>query len=165
MLTESERFNLLWLANAMTLPIGYLVERYYYDSRDKVFFSAITDSNLRLTYVDRLNNELTIGYACDLSVRLEFIDDDSSEIVEISRFTVDEKISLQLEFLSKLPGTYWHNELLAAVEQQQDDYKFVLDTVLLENDNCAPMAPYWDDYKLQFVSQAIKKIYFPLNFD
>jgi hypothetical protein len=151
MQTESERYSFLWLANAMTLPVGYLNERYYYDSRDKVFFSAVADSSSRVTYVDRLTNELTISYACDLSVRLEFINDDSSEIIEIPRFTVDEKVSLQLEFLSKMPGTYWHNELIAAVEQQQEDHKFVLDTVLIENDNCAPMAPYWDDFKFKVV--------------
>ena len=155
--TESERYNLLWLANAMTLPVGYINERYYYDSRDKVFFSSILNDSSCM-YVDRFNNELTIGYACDLSVRLEFINDDSSEIMEIPRFTMDEKIGIQLEFLSKMPGTYWHNELIAAVEQQQDDYKFVLDTVLIENDNSAPLTPYWNEYKLELVSSAINRL-------
>jgi len=41
--------------------------------------------------------------------------------------------------------------LIAAIEQQQGDPKFVLDTVLIENDNSAPLAAYWDDYKLQVV--------------
>lgn len=142
----------------MTLPVGYLKERYYYDSRDKIFFSSVIDSNSRMTYVDRLNNELTIGYACDLSVRLEFINDDSSEIIEIPRFTVDEKVSLQLEFLSELPGTYWHNELIQAVEQQQDDHKFVLDTVLIENDNSAAMFAYWQEYKIDITQNCFLRI-------
>jgi hypothetical protein len=156
--TESKEYNFLWLANAMTMPVGYLKERFYYDSRGKTFFSSILNEETNsMTYVDRLNKEVTIGYACDLSVRMEFINDDSSEIIEIPRFTVDEKISMQLEFLSKLPGTYWHNELIAVVEQQQDDHKFVLDTVLIENDKSAPMYTYWDDYKLQVTISCINK--------
>jgi hypothetical protein len=43
------------------------------------------------------------------------------------------------------------------VEQQQDDYKFVLDVVLLENELAAPMAPYWDDFKLKTVQYYLEK--------
>jgi len=48
----------------------------------------------------------TITDACDLSVRMEFINDDSSDIAEIPRFTVEEKVGIQLEFLSY--ALEWH---------------------------------------------------------
>jgi len=64
---------------------------------------------------------------------------------------VQDKVSIQLLFLSKIVGVYHYNDLIHAVEQQTDDYKFVLDVVLIENDMAAPMAQYWDDFKLQTV--------------
>jgi len=64
-----------------------------------------------------------------------------------------------------MPGTYWHNQLIAAIEQQQDDYKFVLDDVLIENDNSAPMAPYWDDYKLKIVIAYLSKFIKAIGFN
>lgn len=89
-------------------------------------------------------------------------------MVEIPRLNMDEKKSFQLKFLPKLPGTYWHNELIAAVEQQQDDHNFVLDTVLIENDNSKPMVANWNDHKLQiiftYLSKLINAMGFKLNF-
>ena len=153
MLTLKHNY-LNWLANAMTLPSTCLNERYYYDSRRNDFFSSI-QNNGHIIYVDRNNAEYPIDICIDLSVRMEFINDESSDLTEIPRYTLTEKIGLQLEFLSKLPGTYWHNKLIEAVEQQQDDFKFVLDTVLIENDSSAPMASYWFDYKLNFINESI----------
>jgi hypothetical protein len=86
---------------------------------------------------------------------LELINDESSEIVEIPRINVTEKIDIQLNLLSRMPGTYWHNELIQAVENQKDDHKFVLDTVLIENNNSAAIASYWDEFKLQTVTNYI----------
>lgn len=68
-----------------------------------------------------------------------------------------DKIGIQLEFLSRLPGTYQEQELILAVERQTDDHRFVLDTVLIENELSAPMAAYWAEYKLQVVMRSISR--------
>ena len=64
-----------------------------------------------------------------------------------------------MKFVSKLPDTHLHNNLIAAIEQQQD-YNFVLDTVLGGGDNVEPMAGYWNDYKstvaFTYISKFIK---------
>ena len=42
-------------------------------------------------------------------------------------------------------------ELISSVEEQRDYYKMVLDTILIENDNTAPIAPYWNEFKFAAV--------------
>jgi hypothetical protein len=160
-MTATERYNLLWLLRAMTLPMDYEYERYYYDGRRKeLFYTAkAKDNPFSIVVLNKFDLQYSNEIESDLAVRLELIYDERSEIVEIPRINVVEKVGIQLEFLSKLPGTYWHNELIAAVEQQEDDYKFVLDTVLIENDNSAPMAKYWDDYKLIVVKLYITQLH------
>jgi len=140
-MTESERYNLLWLVNAMTLPINYDQERYYYDGFRKEFFYIIKSVDIQFGYgiLNIFDCHYSKEIGSDISVRLELINDESSEIVEIPRINVVEKIDIQLQFLSKLPGTFHHNELIRAVEQQRDVNKFVLDSALIENDNSAPM--------------------------
>lgn len=152
-MSETERYNLLWLLNAMTLPVNYDQERYYYDGQRKDFFYTIKSKDIPFGFgiLNKFDHHYSKEIESDLAVRLELINDESSEIIEIPRINVAEKIDIQLQFLSRMPGTYWHNELIQAVENQQDDYKFVLDTVLIENDNSAAMSKYWDDYKLQTI--------------
>lgn len=95
--------------------------------------------------------------ASDLLVRLELINDASSEIVEIPKLNVEDKIAIQTLFLKHFEGVYYYNEIQEAIDKQQDDHKFVLDTVLIENGNSAPMAPYWDEYKLRTVREYISR--------
>ena len=53
-------------------------------------------------------------------------------------------------------------ELISSVEEQRDYYKMVLDTILIENDNTAPIAPYWNEFKfaavIGYINQFISKI-------
>jgi len=151
-MTEAEQYNLLWLANAMTLPIYHTAERYYYDGVRQDLLHTTTSDNLPYTVILNLFDlRYSEDIESDLQVRLLLIQDEDSEIIEIPRINVAEKIEIQLQFLSRMPGTYWHNELINAVEQQQDDFKFVLDTVLIENDNSVAMGKYWEDYKLNII--------------
>lgn len=137
----------------MTLSVSYDQERYYYDALRRDFFYIIKSVDIPSGYgiLNKFDHHYSKEIENDISVRLELINDESSEIVEVPRINVVEKVDIQLEFLSKLPDTFHHNELIRAVEQQKDDYKFVLDTALIENDNSAPMIQYWDDYKLEVV--------------
>jgi hypothetical protein len=151
-MTEAEQYNLLWLVNAMTLPISHIKEQYYYDGLRKDLFYTITTQNLSYPVIlNRSDLRYSEEIESDLQVRLLLIEDEGSELVEIPRINVAEKIAIQLQFLARMPDTYWHNELIKAVEQQKDDFKFVLDTLLIENDNSAPMAKYWDDYKIEIM--------------
>lgn len=107
--------------------------------------------------LNRYDLEYAEAIAGDIAVRLELIADESSGLTEIPRFQVADKIGIQLEFLSRLPGTYQEQELILAVERQTDDRRFVLDTVLIENELSAPMAAYWAEYKLQVVMRSISR--------
>jgi len=108
MLTATERYNLLWLIHAMILPITYTDERYYYDVRRNDLFYTIKASGNPLSM--GLFNKFHLAYsaeiASDSAVRLELINDESSEIIEIPRLNILDKVGIQLEFLSKMPGTY-----------------------------------------------------------
>ncbi|MET3499662.1 hypothetical protein ABIC45_001253 [Mucilaginibacter rubeus] len=59
--------------------------------------------------------------------RLAGIDAEASEIVEIPRLNVRDKVSVQLLFLSKFPGIIHEEKLRLAAEQQQDAPGLVLD--------------------------------------
>ena len=158
---ESEHYNSFWLVNAMSMPGWYSMERYYYDNRHNTFFfSAKSDDDPYTLYFDSFNQELDIIYAIDLSVRLKSIQHPKSDLVEIPRLYVNEKIRIQLEFLSRLP--YTHTDLITVVEQQRDQPNFVLDAILNENANFKPIAANWDTYKIEvafkFISKFIKVI-------
>lgn len=156
-MTARQQHNLLWLASAMTTPIYYVSERHYYDGRFQVFFTKVSYGNCgtRFDIKDVYGSIMYKELSCDISVRLELVNDDNSEIVEIPRLNMQEKVAIQIDFLKHFEGVVYYNELLDAINRQQDSHKFVLDKVLIENDNAAPMAPYWDDYKLRVVTEYI----------
>lgn len=164
-MTDTQRRNLLWLASAMTHPIHYTRRQHYFDEVHKLFFTRVMiDYNgARFEIKDCFNKPLVKDVASDLLVRLELINDASSEIVEIPRLNVEDKIAIQMLFLKHFEGVYYYNEIQEAIDRQQDDHKFVLDTVLVENDNTAPMATYWDDYKLRAVMEYISRYANGLN--
>ncbi|WP_345954768.1 hypothetical protein [Mucilaginibacter sp. PAMB04168] len=156
-MTTQQRHNLLWLASAITHPSHYTRRQHYYDEVHRLFFTRVKiDYNgARFEIRDSYDKPLVEDAASDLLVRLELINDASSEIVEIPKLNVEDKIAIQTLFLKHFEGVYYYNEIQEAINNQQDDHRFVLDTVLIENDNAAPMAPYWDDYKLRTVTQYI----------
>jgi hypothetical protein len=166
-MTARQQHNLLWLASAMTTPIYYVSDRHYYDSRFQVFFTKVSYGNCgtRFDIKDVYGSIMYKELSCDISVRLELINDDSSEIVDIPRLNVQEKIAIQTDFLKHFEGVVYYNELIEAISKQQDSHKFVLDTVLIENDNAAPMAPYWDDFKLSVVLEYIRSFASVINID
>jgi hypothetical protein len=158
-MTDTQRHNLIWLASAMTHPTNYTRRQHYYDEVHRLFFTRVViDYNgAKFEIRDSFNQPLKENVSSDLLVRLELINDDSSEIVEIPKLNVEDKIAIQTLFLKHFEGVFYYNEIQEAINRQQDDHKFVLDTVLIENDNAAPMAPYWDDYKLRTVMEYISR--------
>ena len=157
-MTGQQQFNLLWLAMAITAP-EYTQERYYYDAKSNLFFSArpTLQPPVRLDLFDTKSKFLPSSIESDISVRLLWLNDESSEIIEIPRLNIADKIAIQLLFLSNFGGVMHLQELVSAVEDQRDDYKMVLDTILIENSNTAPIAPYWDEFKLKTVFEYIMR--------
>ena len=150
-MTDLERFNLFWLCHAMTAPVKS-EESYYYDARTKKFFAARPCG-----LFDMVDLPLMAPIAAELSERVADLDSEASEIVEIPRLNVQDKVAVQLLFLSKFPGVIHENALRLAAEKQRDIYGFVLDVLLDKDDSVAPMVPYWDDFKLKTIQYYLEK--------
>jgi len=150
-MTDIERFNLFWLCHAMTAPVT-AEESYYFDGQSKKFFTARSAG-----LFDMVDLPLIAPLADDIKRRLVDIDLMSSEIVEIPRLNVQDKIAVQLLFLSKFPGVIHEEQLRLAAERQADSYGFIIDAVLDEIDVLSPMTPYWEDFKLKTIQYYLEK--------
>jgi hypothetical protein len=134
-MTNTQRHTFIWLASAMTHPTNYTRRQHYYDEVHRFFFTRVMiDYNgAKFEIRDVFDKPLVDDVASDLLVRLELIDDASSEIVEIPKLNVEDKIAIQTLFLKHFEGVFYYNEIREAINRQQDDHKFVLDKVLIEN--------------------------------
>jgi hypothetical protein len=150
-MTDLERFNLFWLCHAMTAPVKS-EELYYYDARTKRFFAAKPAG-----LFDMVDLPLISKVSADLLMRMDDLDSEASEIVEIPRLKVQDKVAVQLLFLSKFPGVIHEEALRLAAEKQRDADGFVLDALLDKDDVLAPMLPYWDDFKLKTIQFYLEK--------
>jgi hypothetical protein len=103
-MTPMQQHNLLWLASAMTTPIYYLSEQHYYDNRFQVFFTKVSygSCGTRFDIKDVYGSIMYKELSCDISVRLELVNDDSSELVEIPKLNVKEKVAIQTDFSKAL---------------------------------------------------------------
>jgi len=157
-MTDIERFNLLWLCNAMTAPVN-TEDLFFFDGRSKKFFLS------KPSLIDPLENELydMVGLtmlpslSVDIRKRLADLDSEHSEIVEIPRLNVQDKVAVQLLFLSKFAGVIHGEALRLAAEKQGDKFGFVLDEVLTHMETLAPMEPYWEDFKLKTIQYYLEK--------
>ena len=150
-MTDIERFNLFWLCHAMAAP-AITEETYYFDGQTKKFLTAKSTG-----LFDMVDLPLIAPLAEDIGKRMAQIDNEVCEMVEIPRLNVQDKVAVQLLFLSKFPGVVQEDELRIAAEKQQDMQGFVLDVVLNQNDTLEPMAPYWDDFKLKTIQYYLEK--------
>jgi len=150
-MTDLEQFNLFWLCYAMTAPVA-AEERYYFDGLTKLLFE-----DKQQALFDMVGLPLSDPIAEDLKNRMDAIDAEASQLVEIPRLNVQDKIAVQLLFLSKFPNIIYEEELRLSSEQQQDAYGFVLDTLDKRNADLAPMLPYWDDFKLKTIQYYLEK--------
>lgn len=116
--------------------------------------SIDTDDRLLLSMIDL---PITGSERTEILRRIEHIDSNCSEIVEIPPLNIADKVAVQLLFLSKFLGITYEEQLRLDVEQQRDDYRFVLDILLNTNDLLAPMPPYWEDFKLKTIQHYLEK--------
>ncbi|UOE47898.1 hypothetical protein MTO98_26155 [Mucilaginibacter sp. SMC90] len=150
-MSDIERFNLYWLCHAMTAPVA-AIEQYYYDSLTKKFF--VEKSGILF---DMLDLQLIPAEAEDLIKRLRDIDTEASRIVEIPRLNLQEKVSVQLLFLSKFQGIIHEEKLRLEAEQQKDSYGFALDKLEAMDPALSPMLEYWENFKLKTVQFYLEK--------
>jgi hypothetical protein len=154
-MTPEQRYTLLWLTSAMTLPAYFTTERYFYDGVNQCFFTRLQADNCGVRFVikDHYGKPFYLPVEADLQVRLELIDDDLSEIIEIPRLNVQDKVVIQQAFLNNFQSVYFEQELSKAVNRQMDDFSFVLDRVLNFHDDAIHLMHYWEEYKLETVMQ------------
>lgn len=145
-----DKEKVLFLMMAMTVP-WHSERHYFYDSVTEMFFYSKPLGKGKLALYNFYEFPLSEREYADIAVRLELIDDDFYEITEIPRVNTQEKIDIQLNFLSHFEGVFQLKNLITAVKNQKDDYKMVLDTLLIKNDNTELMALYWNDFKLKTV--------------
>jgi hypothetical protein len=60
---------------------------------------------------DSFDNLLNEEVASDLLVSLELINDESSEIVEVPKLKVEDKVAIQILFLKHFDGVYYYKEI------------------------------------------------------
>jgi hypothetical protein len=89
-MTDLERLNLFWLCHAMTAPVKS-DELYYYDGRTKRFFTVKGPGLFDMVGLSIVGPEAT-----ELLARFADIDSETSEIVEIPRLNVQDKVAVQL---------------------------------------------------------------------
>jgi len=135
----------------MTAPES-AAELHYFDSRTKNFFVNKTS-----TLYDMVGLPITGLLAGDLLERLADVESEISEIVEIPRLNVQDKVAIQLLFLSKFPGVIHEEALRLAAEKQEVLYGFVIDMVLDGMESLSPMEPYWEDFKLKTIQYYLEK--------
>jgi len=150
-MTDIQRFNLLWLCYAMTAPVS-AVESYYYDGESKRFFIQKPDGLL-----DMLELPLAAPESERLLKGLAAIDSERSVMVEIPRLNVQDKLAVQLLFLSGYPTIAQTEALRLAVERQEDAYGFALDQLVEQFDFVEAIPVYWEDFKLKTIHYYLEK--------
>ncbi|WP_462265128.1 hypothetical protein [Mucilaginibacter sp.] len=154
-MTPEQRYTLLWLTSAMTLPAYFTTERYFYDGMNQCFFTRLQADNCGVRFVikNHYGKPFYLPIEADLQVRVELINDDMSEIIEIPRLNVQDKVAIQQAFLANFHGVYFEQELSKAIGKQSNDFSLVLDRVLNFHNDAIHLMPYWEEYKLDTVMQ------------
>lgn len=156
-MTPQEQDNINWLAMAVSLPTGYIGERCYYDRADKFFF-IITE----LDYVlvdEELKHRFQIQYTEEeteaIIRKINLISSQSTDIVEVPRMTIDERIMLQLDCMAMVKCKVYERDVedyedaIQRIANQDHTCGFVLD--VLDKANTPFRHPiffsFWSNYK------------------
>jgi hypothetical protein len=150
-MTLMEKFNLTWLAHAMTdSPDSNC--HYYYDSKSKSFFQVKTplqyDGGIEL--YDAAGLELSQDDYYDIFMRLTNLPATDDEIIEIGRLGAAQKRDIQWQFLTRFCAHKYHFKYFMAVIDQPEHESFVLDRVISGNDN-ERLLSLWEKFKLEVI--------------
>lgn len=144
-MSVSERFNLFWIARALTISCQYELERYYYDTIHHNLFSIIKLPSESVV-LDKYNSRYDITTEADIAIRMALLGDHPGSIIEIPRLSVTDKKEIQFGFLSLLTDKLHHGKCILAVSEQTDEDGFVLDNMLNKRH---ALTPHWETLKLQ----------------
>jgi hypothetical protein len=110
-MTDIQKFNLLWLCHAMTVP-NYCTERYFYDGETKKIFYTVQPFNPKqaIKVLDSIDMKILDTKREQLLERMKDIDLATSEVVEIPRLHITDKVNIQLLLLSKMVGVYHQDD-------------------------------------------------------
>lgn len=144
-MSVSERFNLFWIARALTISCQYEQERYYYDTIQHNLFSIIKLPSESIV-LDKYNSRYDTATEADITVRMTLPVDHYCSIIEIPRLSVTDKKEIQFGFLSLMEDKLHHDKCILAVSEQADEDGFVLDTLFHRRHT---LTPYWETLKLQ----------------
>ncbi len=147
-MTDLEKFHVMWVARAMAVPVKSL-NRYYYDGMTgKFFYSRRVKADAEVVeLLDSIGMYLMGDEYHDLLNRLLSIEHPSSEILEIPRLTVQQKIELQTIFLGSLKSPQHYYLYIENVKEQNDSNGFILDSLLKENDVMNSLFTTWNSFK------------------
>lgn len=146
-----ERFNLSWLAHAMT-DSANSNNRYYYDSGNRRFFRVknplLYDGGIEI--YDAAGLELPRQDYHDLFLRLTNSSAVNNDIVEIGRLGTAQKRDIQWQFLTRFCGHKYHFKYFMAVIEQPEHEAFVLDSIIRDNEN-ERLLLLWEKFKLEVI--------------
>ncbi len=150
-MTLMEKFNLSWLAHAMT-EAHNSNNHYYYDSKNGSFFQVKTpllyDGAIEL--YDVTGMELPQRDYHDLFMRLANISSSTEDIIEIGKLGTAQKRDIQWQFLNRFCGHKYHFNYFIAVIEQPEHETFVLDKLISDTENDR-LHSIWEKFKLEVI--------------
>jgi len=149
-MTLMERFNLTWLAHAMTDSPNSNIH-YYYDSKNGSFFhiKAPLQYDGGIELYDAMGLELLPEDYIDLFMRLTNSSTTNDDIVEIGRLGTAQIRDIQWQFLSRFCTHKYHFRYFMEVIDQPENESFVLDRLIsAENEGLFLL---WEKFKLEVI--------------
>lgn len=152
----SDRHNKYrWLELAFSEHIDRLNESFYFDRKNKQFFSVfitdyfLTDSASKQNYPD---NPYSVTELATLSERIDRLEHHDLQIVPIPRLTVDERIQMIEEFFANRPHIKNHVDLQKMVDSENGRTNLDFDNLLPNEDH-----EEWNQFKSSFIEQKIDR--------
>jgi hypothetical protein len=150
-MTAVERFNLTWLANAMT-DAPKSNRHYYYDIKYRRFFylkyPSSPDGGIEI--LDAHSVAMHGKEYHDIFVRLVNLNDAKDEIIEIYKLEHAQKRDIQWQFLTRFVEPKSHLEYFEAVINQKETDSFVLDKVI-NAPGSEHLFSLWEKFKLEVI--------------
>ncbi|MDN3550493.1 hypothetical protein [Mucilaginibacter aquaedulcis] len=117
-----------WLSKAITLPENYNEAKYYYDKQQSELFVVTKNDNVLIN---------------------------STNIVEIPRLTLKERIAIQMDFIYRIENFRPFDQVALEIKKQDTSSTFVLDNLLLTDRKLNLLIDYWSEFKMEQLNYAI----------
>ena len=157
-MTDIEMFNVIWITHAMSVPSSS-TERYYYDGdTHKLFYVYTPPSGIeQIIIYNSVGLSLSELEFKEIMAKLGTIDTTGSQIIEVPRFAIKDKVTIQLLFMARYSLDKYYNDFYPIISLQEDQHGFALDILLSSNEDYHLIAVLWEDFKGKRVLQYITK--------